>query len=200
MVSNDPFGYREVFTHNRYLSIYSAVFVRERHKVLTAGTIRKTERVWIKSYLIWQNKSVRGDSKVYYDKTNKVIIAQWYDNKLVTLVSIVGVKGKLPIQRRKGSDLIYLTTKACVKSYQLGMGDVDRGDQIRETGASLCQNSHFKKRYNKYVFAVCDFMVLNSFIAWNMSTCERKSKKNVLQNSGTRAKNGYLKHFQHKFL
>ena len=44
MVSNDPFGYCEVFTDNRYSSIELAVFLRERCNILTAGTIRKNRK------------------------------------------------------------------------------------------------------------------------------------------------------------
>ena len=44
MVNNDPFGYCDFFTNNRYFSVELAVFLRERCKVLTAGIIRKKER------------------------------------------------------------------------------------------------------------------------------------------------------------
>ena len=96
-------------------------------------------------------------------------------------MSTLGVKVKLHAQYRKGYDLIDLTTKAYVRSYQLGMAGIDMGDQILETGADFYLKSHFTKWYNTYFFAVCDFMVLNSYVAWNISAREHKSKHNILR-------------------
>ena len=89
MVSNDSMGHREVFTDNRYSSIELAIFLRERCKVLTSGTIRKNRKGMDKD-------SERVDSKIYYNKTNKVAIAQWYDNKVVTVVSTLVTREKVP--------------------------------------------------------------------------------------------------------
>ena len=49
------------------------------------------------------------------------------------------------------------------------MGGVDRSDQYRERGSGFASKSHYKKWYKKAYFAVMDFMVLNSYFAWNMS-------------------------------
>jgi len=79
--------------------------------------------------------------------------------------------------------MIDLTTEMAVRKYQKGMGGVDRGDQQRETGAGFCRKAHFKKWYKKSFMAICDFMLLNSFIAWNMAAGERHSKKKRLLKS-----------------
>ena len=125
-----------------------------------------------------KTNSIRGDSRLYYDHTNNVAITQWHDNKIVTVVSTLGVKGKTPVSRRKGPVMIDLTTEMSVRKYQKGMGGIDRGDQCRETGAGFCRKAHFKKWYKKSYFAICDFMLLNSFIAWNIAAGERGTKKN----------------------
>ena len=127
-----------------------------------------------------KNNSNRGNSKVYYDDVNKVAVVQWHDNKVVSVVSTLGVRGKVELQRRSGAKLIDLETEQCVREYQLGMGGVDRGDQIRETGAGFCRKAHLKKWNNKSFFVVCDFMLLNSFLAWNLAAKEYKSgKRNI---------------------
>ena len=127
------------------------------------------------------NNSERGESKLYYDSTNNIDIAQWHDNKVVTVVSTLGVGGIVPVKRRFGADIIDLSTKKCVREYQKFMGGVDRGDQIRETGAGFCRKSHFKKWYSKSFFAVCDFMLLNSYLSWNLATdsTERNGKRHL---------------------
>ena len=79
--------------------------------------------------------------------------------------------------------MIDLTMEIAVRKYQKGMGGVDRGDQQRETGAGFCRKAHFKKWYKKSFFAICDFMLLNSFIAWNMAAAERRSTKKRLVKS-----------------
>ena len=63
---------------------------------------------------------------------------------LIVFLFESGIQEKLPVQRRKEPNLMDLTTEVCIQSYQLVMGDVERGDHIRETGAGFCQKSHFK--------------------------------------------------------
>ena len=76
-VKNDPCGHREVYTDNRYSSIELAIWLRENCKVLTAGTIRKNRKGMDKEqFSMSKTNSVRGDSKLYYDFTNNVAIAQ----------------------------------------------------------------------------------------------------------------------------
>ena len=50
-VTNDPRGYRAVFTDNRYSSIELAIYIREKFKILTAGTIRKNRKGFNKDLL-----------------------------------------------------------------------------------------------------------------------------------------------------
>ena len=95
--------------------------------------------------------SGRGESKLYYGSIHNVAIAQWYGNKVVTVISTLGVGGIVPVKRRFGADITDLSTEKCVREYQKFMGGVDRGDQIRETGAGFCRKSHFKKLAQKIV-------------------------------------------------
>ena len=44
-----------------------------------------------------KNNSERSNAKIYYDKNNKVAVAQWHDNKVVTVVFTLGVAGKTPV-------------------------------------------------------------------------------------------------------
>ena len=91
-----------------------------------------------------KRKSQHGDSKLYYDKASRVALAQWHDNKVVSVVSTLGVAGKVDVQQRSGQSIINVSTEKYVKEYQEYMGGVDRGDQIRETGAGFCRKAHFK--------------------------------------------------------
>ncbi|KAL3791017.1 hypothetical protein HJC23_003006 [Cyclotella cryptica] len=52
------------------------------------------------------------------------------------------------------------------------MDAIDRSDQYRERGPGFACKAHYKKWYKKAYFAILDFMVLNSFFAWNMSVAE----------------------------
>ena len=56
-----------------------------------------------------KNNSEKENSKIYYDKTNKVAVVQWYDNKIVTIVSTLGVVDKISVYHRKGSYILELT-------------------------------------------------------------------------------------------
>ena len=95
--------------------------------------------------------SDRGDSKLFYDNNNHVAIAQWHDSKVVSVVSTLGLGGKVNIKRRSGSKVIDVSTEKCIKEYQSYMGGVDRGDQMRETGAGFCHKARFKKWYKIFL-------------------------------------------------
>ena len=113
-----------------------------------------------------------GLSKVLYDRTNKLLVLQWLDNKVVSCTSTLGVSGLVPVNRRSGSQILNLTVERALKCYQEGMDGVDRGDQYRECGGGFAKKAHYKKWYKKAYFAVLDFMLLNGFFAWNMSAKE----------------------------
>ena len=66
-----------------------------------------------------------------------------------------------------------------LEAYQQGMDAVDRSDQYSERGARFASKSHNKKWYKKAFFAILDFMVLNSFFAWNMSAEEIEDRFHV---------------------
>ena len=51
------------------------------------------------------------------------------------------------------------------------MDGVDRGGHLRENGYGFTSKAHFKKWYKCGNLGLCDFGLLNSHIAWNMS-CE----------------------------
>lgn len=111
----------------------------------------------------------RGTSKVLYDKQNEVLAVQWVDSKVVSCTSTLEVSGKVPVSRRSGADVLNLEVEKALRAYQDGMDAVDRGDQYREGGGGFASKAHYKKWYKKAYFAVLDFMLLNSFFAWNMA-------------------------------
>ena len=104
-----------------------------------------------------------------------------FDNKIVNLVSTLGVKSLVNIERRVGSKIRVFTTEQSVKKYQMHMGGVDKEDQLRELGAKFCNKAHFKKWYKKTFFAVLDFMLLNSYIGWQLASEQSMSTKKPLE-------------------
>ena len=169
-IANDTDGLRSLFTDNRYSSPPLFVLLREKYGILCSGTTRKNRIGWPKDQMDMCKKTViRGESEVLYDDVNKVLVVQWMDNRVVSLTSTLEVSGEVPVQRRSGSELLQLTVEKSLRQYQHYMDGVDRGDQYREMGGGFAKKSHYKKWYKKAYFAVLDFMVLNSFFAWNMS-------------------------------
>ena len=78
----------------------------------------------------------------------------------------------MPVSRRRGADNLNLFVEKSLQRYQEGMNGVDRGDQSRECGAGFAAKAHYKKWYKKGDMAVQDFMLLNSFYAWNMAAAD----------------------------
>jgi len=57
------------------------------------------------------------------------------------------------------------------------MFGVDKGDQHRVTGGGFAQKAHYKKWYKKAFMAILDCMLLNTYVAWNMSVDDRRVRQ-----------------------
>ena len=104
---------------------------------------------------------------------------QWVDNKVVSCLSTLQLSGEDVCSRRSGSNILYLSVPKALKAYQQGMGAVDRCDQYQERGAGFAAKSHYQKWYKKTYMAILDFMLVNSFFAWNMSVPEVEGRMKV---------------------
>ena len=85
-----------------------------------------------------------------------------------------------PLSEAKGLHYQFFTEN-CIHAYQLGMVGIDIVNQIREKGVSFCRRAYFHKWCKKLSVTICNFMLLNSYIAWNMVVDERYSKKKILR-------------------
>ena len=180
-IGKDINGSRRLFLDNRYTAASLLIQLREQYDILCSGTTRANRIGWPKDQMNLSKKDDdRGTSKVLYDKVNKILVTQWVDSKVVSCTSTLNVSGLVDVKRRSGSTILNLLVERSLKLYQEGMDAVDRGDQYRELGAGFASKSHYKKWYKKAFFAVLDFMLLNSFFAWNMATMTHNSGKYVV--------------------
>lgn len=182
-IGNDPDGMRRLFMDNRYTAAPLFILLRERFDILCAGTTRKNRIGWPKDQMNMPKSAPRGSNMVLYDKTNKVLVLQWKDNKVVSCTSTLGVSGLVPVKRRVGPNVVEFQVEKALRAYQEYMDAVDRGDQIREVGSGFASKAHYKKWYKKAFFAVIDFMLLNSLFAWNMSANDDTLKRLVVTKS-----------------
>ena len=89
---------------------------------------------------------------------------QLLNNKVVNCISTLDETDLVPVQHRKGSEMIDLQVEIELERYQEGKGAVDHGDQYHEMGAGFASKSNYKKWYKRVFFGICDFMLLNSFL------------------------------------
>ena len=79
---------------------------------------------------------------------------------------------KTEVTQRRGQEIINVQCPIDITEYQQNMDGVDRGDQLRQHGADFSAKAHFRKWHKRGHFGICDFSLLNSHIAHNLS-CER---------------------------
>ena len=173
-IGYDPDGMRAMFMHNWYIAAHLLILLREIYQILGARMIRKNRIGWPKDQMTLSKLDERGASLTLYGKVNRLIVTQWNDNKVVGCTSTlgVGVSGFVPVSRRRGAENLNLFVEKALRRHQEGMDGVDRGDQSRECGAGFAAKAHYKKWYKKGDMAVQDFMLLNSFYAWNMAAAD----------------------------
>ena len=127
--------------------------------------------------MILSKSDEHGEILTLYDKVNRILVTQWNNNKVVGRMSTLGVSGLVPVSRRRGAENLNLFVEIALRRYQEGMDGVDRGDQSRECGAGFAAKAYYKKWYKKGDLAVQDFMILNSFYAWNMAAEDPSLKR-----------------------
>ena len=167
-------GFRHLSMDNRYAAPQLLVILRDRLKVLATGTVRVNRVGWSKSLMnLKKTKTNRGTMKLAHDKVNGVIIGQWVDSKVVNFVSTYENIGTGQVRRQVGPNKESFNCPQMLIRYQTNMGGIDNGDQMRCHMGGFATHVHFKKWYKKAGLGIMDTMLLNSFIAWNMSAGDR---------------------------
>ena len=68
-----------------------------------------------------------------------MLVIQWLDHKVVGCISTLDETRVVPIQQRKGNELLQLLVEITLKLYQDRMGGVHRGDQYHKWELDLHQ-------------------------------------------------------------
>ena len=142
------------------------VYLRECLNIGAVGTVRMNRKGMDKEIFNMKAGDERGKCKVYYDDVNKLLVVQWNDNKVVTILSTIDEMGKVDIKRRVGKDIQQFSTEKCIKYYQAKMGGVDNGDQLRMNAGGFKDSIKFKKWYKGIICGIYDFACLNASRAW----------------------------------
>ena len=167
-------GMHHISMDNRYMAPQLAVILRERFHCFSTGTVCSNRLGWDKSLMnLSKTKDNRGTFKLIHDSVNGILCGQWIDSKVVSFVSSLEDTGHGVVKRQVGSRKKELNCPNPLIVYQQNMGSVDKGDQMRIQGGSFGTKGHFKKWYEKIYLAVVDCMLLNSYIAWNLSCHEQ---------------------------
>lgn len=169
-------GMRHVAMDNRYQCPELAVFLRERVNLYSTGTCRSNRKGWKEGGLDLKKKEDRGTYQMAYDDQNRILLTQWADSKVVNVVSSLNDTTITTCTRQIGSQRKTFACPLVIRKYQQDMGSVDRNDQMRMHGGGFSNKVHFKKWYKKVYLAVFDCMMLNAYIAWNMSVSVMKRR------------------------
>ena len=171
-LQNNPGGARILSLDNRYQSPELAAILLHQLNILTVGTVRQNGKGWPEKLIAQPKNNPRGTYKMAYDKVNKILCMTWMDTKQVRVVTTLGEEQVGKVHRRSGADRGEFPCPKAIIHYQKNMGAVDKGDQIRLLGGGFAAKSHFKKWYKKCFMGILDFMMLNAYIAWNLTVEE----------------------------
>lgn len=141
-----------------------------------SGTCRANRVGWDKSTMDLTKLDNRGTCKLAYNAANEILIGQWRDNKVVQFASLTNEGGLGTVKRRIGSQRIDFACPHTLIQYQKNMFGVDKGDQMRLHGGGFSIKVHFKKWYKRVYLANLDCGLLNTLVAWNLSTEDRSMR------------------------
>lgn len=154
----------EIFVDNFFCSLELIIYLNAKG-FDTLGTIRadRLRECPLKSEKELK-KTGRGTFDCKTEKSTKIALVRWVDNKVVTLASsFMGVEPLGSVKRydKKEKCKIDVTTPAIVKHYNRHMGGVDLADML----ISLYRTPLRTKRYYLRIFAyMIDLCVCNSWL------------------------------------
>ena len=82
-----------------------------------------------------------------YDPDNDLLYMQWKDNKVVNLISTLGVSGVTTVEHRIGVEQKTIQCEKNIVRYVNKMNGVDVVDYHQKIGGGLAQSAHHKKWY-----------------------------------------------------
>ena len=138
-----------------------------------------------KEILNLQKSEPRGKHVAAYDDMHRVLTLQWNDSKVVNVVTSVIDSSIDEATRQKGKERITYPCPTVLRKYQKSMFGVDKNDQMRAAGGGFAKNAHYKKCYKKGYFALLDITLLNSLLAWNLSTASTRNSRQPLKRHGS---------------
>ncbi|CAB9531382.1 unknown protein [Seminavis robusta] len=179
---NDGQGARHIAMDNRYMCPELAVLLLTKCGCYSTGTCRRRRKGFPDHLLDLEKKDGRGEYKLVADKVNRLLMMQWVDNKVVTMVSSNSDTTIGTVKRQIGPLARQLDCPTAMIRYQRTMFGVDKGDELRAHFGGFSTKAHFKKWYKRVFLAILDVMLMNAHIAWNLSAKEKASRnRNVLE-------------------
>ncbi|CAB9498182.1 unknown protein [Seminavis robusta] len=177
---DDGGGSRHIAMDNRYMCPELAVLLLTKCGCHSTGTCRR-RRKGFPDLLDLEKKDGRGEYKIVADRVNRLLMMQWVDNKVVTMVTTKNDTTVGTVKRQIGPMSRQLDCPAAMIGYQKTMFGVDKGDEMRAHFGGFSTKAHFKKWYKRVFLAILDVMLMNAHIAWNLSVQEKTSPRNALK-------------------
>jgi hypothetical protein len=180
-IAIDPEGQRCLFMDNRYQCAELAILLRDSYQISSCGTTRVNRNGWNKEIFNLTVKDERGSILRKFDPNNELLYIQWKDNKVVNLISTLGISGISQVERRIGSEKQMVQCELNIQRYVDKMNTIDIIDYHQKIGGGVARLAHYKKWYKKTHHAIADFMFHNGRVGWNMSCKEsRKLRRREL--------------------
>ncbi len=104
-----------------------------------------------------------------YDPINEILFGQWRDNKVVSFVSTLPLVREETVTHCCGSESKTFKCPSALGAYNRFMGNTCLVYYYKKIGGGFTSWHHFKKRYKKGFLAILDSMLVNRWVAWNMS-------------------------------
>lgn len=127
---------------------------------------------------ILENKN-RGTYDYCFDEKNEITIVKWKDNKCVTAATNFDYKEPLNqvSRHQKGlKEKSKILQPSTIAQYNKNMGGVDQHDWLLEKHTIQIRA---KKWYWPIFTRVIDMAVVNTYILFNLTNCEKKSIKDI---------------------
>ena len=170
-MGNDPNGARKMFLDHSYACPKILAILEDGLNVITGGTCRKNNKGLPGKYdnLNLPKGCEMGGFKRIYNLHLCLVATQCKYSNTILFISSLSKLEKMEVTQHRGQELITVQCPKYITKYQHNMDEFDRGYQLLEHGAGFSDKAHFKKWYKIGLLDICDFGLLNSNIACNMS-------------------------------
>jgi len=162
----------QLFCDSRYASSHLFITLDSKYNVKATGPCNVDIKNFPKQLL---ECDAQGPLKILQDKSHNIIFFRLCEGSRSPLnfISTLGLSSLRTIQQKPRNKAVDSKYPECLIEYRRYIERNESTERNRAIIGGWLKKTHFRKWYKRAFFGICDIMLHNAFVAWNISSNEQ---------------------------